>query len=83
MKPLRAEPGKRLVSDFGVVSVNVVPKMESVGVKKLFQLVQQKPNAWKQFVLLLLLIRKSGFFSFSCSMSVMKAYFIANKQIFF
>lgn len=61
MNPLRAEPGKRLVSDFGVVSINVVPKMESVGVKKLFRLVQQKPNAWKRQEPFLLLMMRSGF----------------------
>jgi len=61
MKPLRAEPEKRLVSDFGVVSINVVPKMESVGVKKLFRLVQQKPNAWKRQEPFLLLMKRSGF----------------------
>jgi hypothetical protein len=36
------------------VWINVVPKMESVG-KKLFRLAQEKPNAWKRLVPILLL----------------------------
>lgn len=50
-----------LYRTWGEISINVVPEMESVGVKKLFRLVQQKPNAWKRLEPFLLLLMRLGF----------------------